>query len=237
MYKSRSIFLFFIAIIQFISPLSHADESHMGLHGMTLFGGKDGLFASHLPMYHHPHNVQMIMQFHFEDHAVDHTVRQQLQASATTAEQLWTIVPNPFDLMRLSPLAVTPINTLQVEVVQGHFERGGTSQYSQQDIIIDRVIVFTELSMKTHQQKALNAQYLVVSPSLNSSNQFLIKLIENRPEADHLLRIVDHDFANTSQITVPLNGLLHPSLPELATQLSVPIEQISEIYLEMDELQ
>ncbi|WP_394497736.1 hypothetical protein [Shewanella sp. ENK2] len=225
------------SLIFCISPAASANESHMGLHGMTLFGGKDGLFASHLPMYHHPHNVQMVMQFHFADPETDHAIKQQLETMATAPEQLWTIVPKPFDLMRLSPLATDPIEQLQVDVVKGHFERGGINQFSQQSLIIDRIIMFTELSMKAGQDKAPNAQYRVITPTEDSPNQFLVKVIENRPEADHLLRVIQHDFIRTTQITVPLKGKLHPSPKDLADQLSIPLEHIIEIYLETGELQ
>ncbi|PMG78643.1 hypothetical protein BCU84_07095 [Shewanella sp. 10N.286.51.B7] len=258
MYNLRFLAVCFIVISQFISPTSHADDSHFGLHGMTLFGGDDGLFASHLPMYHQPHNVQMVMQFHFSDAATDKAVKQQLAQQSTQSEQLWTIVPKPFDLMRLHPDSDNPLTHLQIEVVEGHFERGGTSRFSSQKIIIDKVIIFTELSMQTAQEKTNIAQYLMIAASNQSQNQFLIKLLENRPEADHLLRVLNPDRPMTYQvnsalteqlttekqagpftapITLELSNSLHASKVEFAEHLSISPEQLIEIYLETGELQ
>lgn len=33
-----------------------------GTHGMALFGGKDALYTSHLPMFHAPHDYQLVLQ-------------------------------------------------------------------------------------------------------------------------------------------------------------------------------
>ncbi|WP_373990514.1 hypothetical protein [Duganella sp. BuS-21] len=46
------------------------DVTH-GEHGMVLFGGKKGLYASHLPMFHAPHDYQVILQLHVADAATD----------------------------------------------------------------------------------------------------------------------------------------------------------------------
>ncbi|GIU49603.1 MULTISPECIES: hypothetical protein [Shewanella] len=237
MYRPQFLTLFFIAIVNLISPASDANDSHFGMHGMTLFGSHEGLFASHLPMYHQPHNVQMVMQFHFRDPDIDNAVKQKLTQQSNQADQLWTIVPKPFDLMRLHPIHTNPLNHLQIDVVEGHFERGGNTRYSAQEIVIDKVIVFSELSMLTDQNKAPNAQYLVIAANAESQHHFLIKLIENRPEADHLLRVVDHKFSAQPQVTVPLIGNLHPNIDALAKSLSIKPQQLIEIYLETGELQ
>ncbi|WP_153916003.1 hypothetical protein [Shewanella sp. TC10] len=237
MFKSVFFTTVFIAIITLFSSPLQANNSHFGTHGMTIFGGNDGLFASHLPMYHKPHNVQMVMQFHFSDPVVDKTVKQQLTQQAHQANQLWTIVPKPFDLMRLHPAQDNGLTQLQADVVEGHFERGGISRFTDQQVIIDKVIIFSELSMLVEQDKAANAQYLVIGANPQSQHQFLIKLIENRPEADHLLRMLNHQFNKVSQVTVPLKGKLHPSKDELAKSLSIAPKQLIEIYLETAELQ
>ncbi|MCL1067326.1 hypothetical protein L2735_10970 [Shewanella olleyana] len=237
MFKPAFITTLFITIITLFSSPLQANKTHFGTHGMTIFGGDDGLFASHLPMYHKPHNVQMVMQFHFSDPDIDKTVKQKLTQQSNQANQLWTIVPKPFDLMRLHPSQDNELTKLQVDVVEGHFERGGISRFTDQEVIIDNIIIFSELNMLTEQNKAANATYQVISANPQSQHQFLVKLIENRPEADHLLRVLNHQFDKVSQVTVPLKGKLHPSKDELAKNLSLAPQQLIEIYLETAELQ
>jgi hypothetical protein len=49
------------------APTLPALDASYGVHGMALFGGKDALFASHLPMFHAPHNQQVILQIEIHD--------------------------------------------------------------------------------------------------------------------------------------------------------------------------
>ncbi|MFS1425493.1 hypothetical protein [Shewanella sp. 10N.286.48.B5] len=228
-------------------------SNHYGVHGMTLFGGKDGLFASHLPMYHQPHNVQMIMQFHFANEKVENSVRQQLQQQSSSPQQLWTIVPKPFDLMTLHPKMSDELPRLHIEVVEGHFERGGNSQFTAQKIIIDKVLLFSTLNMEKEQPKSASAQYQKIAVSPNSPNQFLIKRLGNRPEADHLLRVLNYDLSKMSQLSVPIeselteSGLtesIHPSTTAITEALGkqnynhdLSAASVIEIYLETRELQ
>ncbi|MEZ9200473.1 hypothetical protein [Shewanella sp. 10N.286.54.B9] len=226
-----SLFLGFI-------PCITAAQSHYGTHGMILFGGKDALFASHLPMYHPPHNVQMIIQFHFKDLETDNIVKQQLEQLALTPSQLWTIVPEPFDLMRLQSAKSkqsSPLTEFRVDVVKGHFERGGSSQFNGQSIVIEKVLFFKILDMEKGLTKAENTQYISVSANQNSANQFLIKQLGKRPEADHLVRVVNH--ALPVMVTVKQATSVSPSISALASALSTDSENLIEIYLETKELE
>mgnify|MGYP000495227802 CR=1 FL=1 len=68
-----------------------------GTRGMALFGGKDALYASHLPMFHAPHDYQLVLP--------DAALRQ--RPDGKTA--LWTIDPEKFELNRLAPHAAGKI--------------------------------------------------------------------------------------------------------------------------------
>ena len=60
-----------------------------GSHGMALFGGKEALYASHLPMFHAPHDYQVVLQVHIADPKLDAALRQRLDGKTA----LWTIDP------------------------------------------------------------------------------------------------------------------------------------------------
>lgn len=70
-----------------------------GSHGMAVFGGRDGLYASHLPMFHAPHDAQVLLRFRLADASVDASLRARL----ALRPQLWTLDPESFDLHRLQP--------------------------------------------------------------------------------------------------------------------------------------
>ena len=44
-------------------------ETAVGGHGMAVFGGRVGLYASHLPMFHTPHDSQIVLRFRLADTA------------------------------------------------------------------------------------------------------------------------------------------------------------------------
>ncbi|MEZ9369774.1 hypothetical protein AB4140_13230 [Shewanella sp. 10N.286.51.B2] len=245
MFKPHFILAIITLLVSLFNPAQATEQpsSLYGIHGMTLFGGEDGLFASHLPMYHQPHNVQMIMQFHFVDIQVDNAVKKRLQQQATQPQQLWTIVPQPFDLMTLKPTIDNALPQLTIDVVEGHFERGGVSQFFEQAIMIDKIMLFSTLDMQQGQPKSSITDYLNIAASPTSPNQFLIKRLESRPEADHLLRVTSHDLSDISKIAVT-TASIHPSVTEITTSLNAQTnrqelhqDDVIEVYLETDELQ
>jgi hypothetical protein len=99
-----------------------AADATYGEHGMALFGGKEGLYASHLPMFHAPHDYQVILQVHVADAATDAALRQRLDGETT----LWTVAPEKFELSRLAPSAAVPLRQFKADLVQGHFEQRGS---------------------------------------------------------------------------------------------------------------
>ncbi len=54
---------------------SHQHGSTMGVHGMVVFGGRDGLYASHLPLFRAPHDRQIVLGLVLDDRAVDRAMR------------------------------------------------------------------------------------------------------------------------------------------------------------------
>jgi len=188
---------------------SAADITY-GEHGMALFGGKEGLYASHLPMFHAPHDYQVILQVHVADAATDAALRQRLDGKTA----LWTIAPEKFELSRLAPQALTPLGQFKADLVQGHFEQGGKTQYAASTIVVDKVLMFRKLSPE--QRANSTSTYMQIG---SGKQRYLAKQIDSRPDYDHILSYRAAAGAATDSITLIKQALRQPSPAELATVL------------------
>lgn len=119
----------------------HANMPTWGTHGMAMFGGKNGLTASHLPMAHPPHDYQAIFTFHVADPKIDAALRQRLEAHPT----LWTIAPEKFELNRLDPASKNPLKHFKADLVLGHFEQDGKTEYHDVTIVVDKIELYLKL--------------------------------------------------------------------------------------------
>lgn len=161
-----------------------AHEGSMGEHGMLLFGGGDGLFLSHLPMFHRPHDTQVVLKVHLANREHEEELRRELAAHPA----VWTIVPEHFELDRLAPKAKHPIRRFHADIVNGHFERGGQTAYTGDEILVDRV-VFDHRLVPTGKPGA-TLKYLVVDAAPGVQEHFLVHWIATRPDADHVVRVM-----------------------------------------------
>ncbi len=163
---------------------AQAPGPSMGEHGMLLFGGRDGLFLSHLPMFHRPHDTQVVLQVHLADRRHDAELRREL----ATRPQVWTVVPERFELDRLAPEASQPLRSFRADVVQGHFERGGKKIHAGDEIVIDRVVFDHRLAPTSGPGATL--AYRVVDAGPAAREHFLVHWIATRPDADHVVRVL-----------------------------------------------
>jgi len=84
---------------------------HVGVHGMVMFGKN---YLSHIPMFHEPHDYQIIMDVHLE--------HPQIGPDANFGESLHTFVPDKFSL---GDLLNGKLDKIQGTVFEGNFEDGG----------------------------------------------------------------------------------------------------------------
>jgi hypothetical protein len=177
-----------------------------GQHGMVLFGGSEGLYASHMPMFHAPHDTQVVLRLHFTDPATEATVRHQLAGKTA----LWTIVPEDFELARLAPDAANPLREMQVDVVSGHFERGGKTRFHARQVAVDEVLMFRPLTPTMRQ--ADSARYRLLG---SGRERFLLKEIDARPDMDVLVALAAAAGAGPTPagatVTLPQRQLVPPS--------------------------
>jgi hypothetical protein len=158
-------------------PLAgHAHDASYGNHGMALFGGRDGLYASHLPMFHAPHDTQVVLRVHLADPRIDAALRARLDGRTA----LWTLDPERFELSRLAPGTSRPLRRFRAQVVQGHFEQGGQVRFADAGIVVDEIMLYRPLA-GVHGVLPV-ARYVPVGA-------FLVKLIDSRPDVDHIVRL------------------------------------------------
>ncbi|MCW3172197.1 hypothetical protein [Shewanella subflava] len=205
----------------------------MGLHGMLLFGSEDGLFASHLPMYHAPHNAQVVFKLHFEDAAIQTKVTQALVA--TRANPIWTIVPQKFDLARLAPDNHNPLTTFNVDIVEGHFERGGNPRWHNQTLIVDKILIFTPLDMREGLTKPTHLHYQLIRSTTEDTTQFLVKKLNVRPDADHIIKLSNLNDSLPHIVSFTADSRPYSDVEQIKTQLNV--SNVKPLYLELNELQ
>ncbi len=197
-------------------------------HGMLLFGGRDGLYASHLPMYHPPHDTQVVLRIRFADASIESELGNALAAEPA----VWTLVPERFDLLRLAPDASQPIRELRVDVVEGHFERGGTRRHAGVLLTVESVPLFRRLDPTLRAPERLD--YLRIAASPGAAEQFLLLRIDARPGADHLLAVAP-GVALPPRLTLPASGDLVASARAIETALGGGAE-LRQIYLETGDL-
>lgn len=108
----------------------HESHNLVGSHGMVLIhDDKEGFFVSHLPLYSHPHNFQIIykVQIYEADKIFD-----------LLGNGIVTLLPNNFDLSRLVKGESFSMNAT---FYQGHFERGGIIKFTTKILFEDPVLI------------------------------------------------------------------------------------------------
>jgi hypothetical protein len=196
-----------------------APASTYGTHGMALFGGKEGLYASHLPMFHAPHDYQVVLQIRLSDPAQDRAMRERLDGKTA----LWTIDPEKFEIDRLAPGASNPLTQFKADLVLGHFEQGGKPQLVGVTAFVEKVLVYRQLSPAMRQ--ANSARYVRIG------RNFLLKEVDSRPDFDHIVLIKG---VVGKTVSLPHTGISQPSNQALETAGGARV--IGTIYYYTDDL-
>ena len=156
-----------------VKELPSLDPAYMGIHGMALFTQGSSIYASHMPLYHKPHDVQLLYKLDNNDLAVLQTVRD---------GDLITIKPKPFNLQRLMRGEKMVIN---VDLYAGHFERDGMLVYENIPMSFDKqmyVRSFDDIKPSSAAQ-----EYDVVS--LRDNYNIYIHRILQAPSFDHIIGV------------------------------------------------
>ncbi|WP_448547957.1 hypothetical protein [Thalassotalea fusca] len=175
--KFISCILFFVSLLGFAhaeeKELPPLDPEYVGVHGMVLVSHSSKIYASHLPLYHKPHDVQLLYKIETKDVALVQLVRD---------AQLVTIKPEEFNLQRLMRGEKM---TLTADVYIGHFERDGIVTYEKMPLIFDELLYVRKLD--DLQESNRLHKYDVVS--INKNDKIYVHQIQQAPSYDQLLFI------------------------------------------------
>jgi len=191
--------LFFILLTGLVltSPSSNAekhslDHSRMGSHGMVLFTDGNLLFASHLPLYHRPHDLQLIYRIKTakKEEIIAYLQADKSKIKPNSRKTMVTILPQPFDLNKLTLNESLKIN---VTVFKGHFERGGSAWLEQQNVEFT-TMVFNQQIITSHANRSLVSnkthQWAVIDvPAAGTLNQhkLFVHIINEKPSFDAIV--------------------------------------------------
>lgn len=224
----RNLFVLFC----FFSATAVAQHDKPAVHGMVIFG-TNKIYASHLPMFHSPHNYQVLLEIKFSDPIKKNAfVRdQQLHPEHAT----YTIEPVRFVL----PEQIRTRSPYTANVYRGHFERGGTKILEDVRFEIVNVLHFREF--ESGDSRSTEPHYLVFG---NSREQYAVHKITQKPDFDHIVQVsADPVFLQDSvvQITFPSreNQVLNVSgnvVDAYTPQRPVRLIFLRQIYLEFDDL-
>lgn len=105
-------------------PISehHGHQDPPATHGMLLVGERRA-YLSHLPMFHSPHDFQVILEVVLERDGTD-VLAEYVADRRASGEPVYTWVPQAFSLSNFVASPV-PGFTMTGDVFRGHFERGG----------------------------------------------------------------------------------------------------------------
>lgn len=193
------------------APLAHA-QARPGTHGMALFGDRAGLYASHLPMFHAPHDVQVVLRIRLEDARADAALRRELAARP----RLFTLEPERFDLQRLAPGAAEPLARFAARLFDGHFECGGKPQGVAQAVAVDEVLLFNDL-MAVAAQGDSAGRYVAIPAG---RPRFLVKRIDRRPDFDAIVALGETTGAHIDALAMPTADLRPPAPRAIADALA-----------------
>lgn len=163
------------------ADLALAQDARQGTHGMLLIVNSQGLLASHLPMYHRPHDVQAVL-------ALSPAAREDKEfietLSASTPEILYTISPEPFDLDRLNPEADDDLEEFCASLYLGHFERGGRQLSERVCFSVDDTLLFRPIT--ADMTKEDKAHWLIFEIG---TDRYAAHEISGAPDFDQWMRV------------------------------------------------
>jgi hypothetical protein len=166
-----------IALLIFANPtFAQHYPDKPATHGMLLIGSET-IYASHLPMFHSPHDYQIILALKFDTEKNQKYIEDR---KTHPDEFVYTIKPEAFVL----PEMVNRTKKFKGNIYRGHFERGGVVIAKDVDVSIRRVVYFNQFKSGTRKPGYL--RYILFG---NSKEQFLAHQITARPDFDEVVSV------------------------------------------------
>ncbi|QNK64447.1 hypothetical protein H7F33_08205 [Pedobacter sp. PAMC26386] len=163
-----------------ISTVTFAQTTHYpdkpSTHGMMLMG-TEVIYASHLPMFHSPHDYQIISILELTKEAQERYIQDR---KSHPDELIYTIEPETLVL----PEMMNHSKVFKANIYRGHFERGGTKFLENIPVRIKQIIYYKQFDKNGI--KPANLQYLLFG---NDKEQFLVHRISSKPDFDENIAV------------------------------------------------
>lgn len=148
--------------------------SHVGVHGMTLFGGAEKLYLSHIPLYSQPHNKQVLVEVSIASGVP-------ADALATFNTNNFTVRPSAFSLY---DLGAGTLQTIKGTIYFGNFESGGRPVYSNVTFTVKKSVLNRAMGPTTAPSATLD--YVAVG---TPANPYLVHIIDKSPSFDQVVSV------------------------------------------------
>ncbi len=226
-------------ILLALAPTEADAVDNPAIHGMLVVG-RNALYLSHLPMFHAPHDYQVI----FEAEASPELRKAYQDDLKLHPEQrLYTLEPQEKFVL---PEMVQAPRPFAAKIYRGHFERGGTALETGK-IEIKKIIFYKQFDGSAIKPKV--ASYLFFG---RGSDLFLAHLITATPDFDQVLSVSVEksaalkrlDEQNFVRLTIPSSPNEKPrpesksvtAALEDAPALQIKLRDLRQHYLEFDDL-
>ncbi len=164
-----------IGLFVFASAYAAHHTDMPSTHGMALVG-TEKIYLSHLPMFHSPHDYQVILEVELEDAA-----KALYSASRVlNNDTVYTIAPETGVLTEMAKAG----KIFRADLYRGHFERGGTPIAEKTAIKVVRVLYFKKFV--PGEAKPDEEDFILFG---NAKEQFGAHLISAAPDFDRLVKV------------------------------------------------
>lgn len=174
----KKISLFAFTILFFNANLIFAISDKPSIHGMLMVG-VNSIYLSHLPMFHAPHDYQVIIEVSLDGQG-DPTQKYK-EDRLISKENIYTLVP---DNVFILPEKIQNKESFAATIYRGHFERGGIPIIKNVKVNINNVIYFKKFEKKL----IIPIEHKVIIFG-NSTEQFIAHNISACPDFDQVLAI------------------------------------------------
>ena len=164
-----------LTIVLAWSSLARADMP--AVHGMLIFGDKV-TYASHLPMFHSPHDYQVILQLSLQAQS-NSSALSKFAAAKSAGQSFFTLAP---EVMDLTQVINGSKSSFSGHLFQGHFEQDGID-LGGVTVQVEKIIFSTKLDA---QDNAQDIKYLVFG---QAGEYFAAHLILGKPNYDAVLSV------------------------------------------------
>lgn len=175
--KSFTVFASVLVSIVVSSVSLSARADMPSTHGMLLFGGSNAVYASHLPMFHSPHDYQVILELALDSQS---SVVKTFKKLNESGETLFTIEPETMDLTQVIDGSKKQFSAA---LYQGHFEQGGKN-LGQVQVAVKKIIFSAKL---IHDASPLDhEEYLIFG---GAGEYYAAHLIKSKPSFDQIMKV------------------------------------------------